>query len=59
MTEEIKQLQQKILELRAELRKDYEKIGQDLFDVMTEVDSFLEKLQVGLRGGKIENDNNK
>lgn len=51
MTEE---LQKKILELRKELRGDYERIGNNYYLVMKEMDDFLERLNNGLEGTKKE-----
>jgi hypothetical protein len=51
----MKELQNKILELRKELRLDYERIGKNYHLVMKEMDEFLERLHKSFDGiNKVE-----
>lgn len=43
-------IQEKILELRTELRTDYERIGNNLYLVMKEMDDFLDRIYKGFEG---------
>jgi hypothetical protein len=45
-------IQEKILELRKELREEYDRISKNLYNAMLETDQFLERLSKGFDGIK-------
>ena len=47
-------IQEKIIELRKDLREEYERIGNNFYLVMKDMDDFLERLYVGIKGNNID-----
>ncbi len=47
----MKEIEEKILSLRKELREDYSRITKRLYLINLEIDNYLKYLQEGVKGG--------
>lgn len=50
----MKEIQNKINNLRKEIRNDYEEIGKKLFEVISDLDRYLENLSNGLDSKQVK-----